>query len=354
MAKTFGCCRKIYNLMLSESDVFYKKTGKLPQLSIEKYFNDYPFLKEVDRSCLYMEKFHLRDAFRYYFDIEGRGYPKFKCYKSFRKSYTVKNFKGNIKVMPNRLLLPDIGIIKAKVYKALPENAFLISATVSVEADGKYYAAILFKFEKEIVKIPVSQKKVIGLDYKSNGLYMSSNGKSPSEFERYFRKNEKKIVKAQRKLTHKIIGSKNYQKQQRKIAKIYKKISNQRDYHLHRISYLMATVCDAVCIEDISMKQISMKGSHLGKSTGDNSYQKFQAMLNYKLNERGKYLVKVGKYFPSTQICSKCGEKHKLELIERTFKCSCGLSIDRDFNAALNIQKEGIRLLKESCVTFID
>ena len=90
LAKTFGCCRKIYNLMLSETNDFYKKTGKLPQLTIEKYFTDHPYLMEVDRSALYCEKFHLADAFRYYFNIEGRGYPKFKSYKSFRKSIRPK------------------------------------------------------------------------------------------------------------------------------------------------------------------------------------------------------------------------------------------------------------------------
>ncbi len=354
LAKTFGCCRKIYNLMLSETNEFYKKRGKLPQLSVEKYFTDHPYLMEVDRSALYCEKFHLCDAFRYYFNIEGRGYPKFKSYKSFRKSYTTKSYRENIKVMDKGILLPYIGLVKAKIYKQLPDKAYLNSATVSVEADGKYYASILFKYEKPIASIPVSRSKIIGLDYKSDGLYMSSNGRMPKDFEKYFRKNEKKIVKAQRKLTHKVIGSKNYQKQQQAVAKIYKKISNQRNYYLHRLSTMMAKACDAVCIEDISLKEISVKGSRLGKSTMDNSYQKFQAMLNYKLAEKGKQLIRVGKYFPSTQICSRCGRRHRLKLSERKFICPCGVSMDRDFNAAINIKEEGTHIMEKGGVRFID
>ena len=176
---------------------------------------------------------------------------------------------------------------------------------------------------------------------------MDSNGNKALGFNKIYRQYEKKLAKAQRKLKNKDISSKNYHKQILKINKIHSKIKNKRLDYLHKLSAEIANLYDVVCIENLNMKSLSNKGFKNGKATLDNGYGMFTTMLAYKLNERGKYLVKIDKWYPSSQICSNCGNRQKLTLDQRTYHCpKCGKSIDRDLNAAINIRNEGIRLLQ--------
>ncbi len=163
----------------------------------------------------------------------------------------------------------------------------------------------------------------------------------------YFRLSEKKLAHAQRKLKHKTRGSRNYKKQQRRIAAIYKKISDQRKDFLHKESARIANRYDAVCVESLNMRAMSNKGFGNGKATLDNGNGIFLHMLEYKLADRGKYLVRVDKWFKSSQICHCCGAVHPemKSLSVRAMMCDCGSIIDRDYNAALNIRKEGLRML---------
>lgn len=140
---------------------------------------------------------------------------------------------------------------------------------------------------------------------------------------------------------------KNIIKQRLKVARIHKHISNQRLDFLHKQSAEIANQYSCVCVEDLDMKALTNKGFGNGKATMDNGYGMFLKMLDYKLRDRGKYLVKVDKWYPSSQICSQCGNQHKLMLSEKTYHCDkCSLSIDRDYNAAVNIRNEGYRLLQ--------
>lgn len=194
----------------------------------------------------------------------------------------------------------------------------------------------------------------IGLDYASDGLYVDSNGNVGSNH-KYYRENHDKLAKEQRKLSR-MKGSKkhevksnNYIKQLRKVNKIYRHIANQRLDNLHNISTEIANQYDVVCVESLNMRAMSNKGFGNGKATMDNGYGMFLNMLEYKLADRGKYFVKVDKWFPSSQICHCCGMLHPemKDLAIRTMKCDCGLTISRDRNAAINILQEGLRLLTE-------
>jgi putative transposase len=143
--------------------------------------------------------------------------------------------------------------------------------------------------------------------------------------------------------------SNNYLKQLKKVNKIHKHISNQRLDNLHQKSTEIANQYDIVCVETLNMRAMSNKGFGNGKATLDNGYGMFLNMLAYKLSDRGKYLIKVDKWFPSSQICSCCSNRHPMSLSDRVYRCECcGLTIDRDVNAAINIKNEGLRLLKES------
>lgn len=342
--KTFGCCRKIWNLMLEDKINYYKETKKSLQTTPAKYKKEYEYLKEVDSLALANVQLNLQKAYKNFFRDKKIGFPKYKSSKKSKKTYTTNNQKGAIQILDNKIKLPKMGKIKAKIHRKAEEFWIIKSATISQEKDGTYYVNILYEYEKEIIEGEIINK-VIGLDYKSDGLYTDSNGKTCGS-PKYYRKSEKKLAKLQRKLSKKEKDSKNREKARIKVARLQKHISNQRLDFLHKESTRIANLYEVVCVESLDMKAISNKGFKNGKATLDNGYGLFQTMLEYKLQDRGKYFVKVDKWYASSQICSKCGNKHKLNLNERTYICECGNKLDRDINAAINIKNEGLRLLK--------
>lgn len=357
-AKTFGCCRKVYNLMLSDKIEGYKTTGKFPAVTPARYKKDYPYLKEVDSLALANKQMDLQEAFRNRFSKsrkKANGFPKFKSAKHSRKSYTTNNQKGTVAIMDDKYIkLPKIGKVKAVIHRSPDDNWMIKSATVSQESDGKYYISILFEFDN-IVNIYVADKNnAIGLDYASDGLYVDNNGNVGTNH-KYYRKSHDKLAKAQRRLSR-MQGSKkhegksnNYIKQLRKVNRIHRHIANQRLDNLHKISAEIANQYDVVCVESLNMRSMSNKGFGNGKATMDNGYGMFLSMLEYKLSDRNKHLIKVDKWFPSSQICHCCGILHPemKDLSIRTMKCDCGLTISRDQNAAINILQEGLRMLTE-------
>ena len=359
-AKTFGCCRKVYNLMLSDKIESYKSTGKFVTVTPAKYKKDYPYLREVDSLALANKQMDLQEAFRNCFSKsrkKNNGFPKFKSAKHTRKSYTTNNQKGTVAITNNSIRLPKIGHVKAIIHRKPDDNWSIKSATVTQESDGKFYISVLFEIADTINTYVADTTNAIGLDYASDGLYVDNNGNVGTNH-KYYHESHDKLAKAQRRLSrmqgarkHEI-KSKNYIKQLRKLNKIHRHISNQRLDNLHQISTKIANLYDVVCVESLNMKSMSNKGFGNGKATLDNGYGMFLSMLEYKLSERNKYLVKVDKWFPSSQICHCCGEIHPemKNLTIRTMKCDCGLTISRDQNAAINILREGLRILNESFV----
>ena len=335
-----------------------KATGKFPIVTPAKYKNDYPYLREVDSLALANKQMDLQEAFRNTFSKSRKkknGFPKFKSAKHSRKSYTTNNQKGTVAIIDNKCIkLPKIGKVKAVIHRVPDDSWTIKSATVSQESDGKYYISVLFEFENIVNPYVADKTNAIGLDYASDGLYVDSNGNTGTNH-KYYRESHEKLAKAQRKLSR-MQGSKkhevksnNYIKQLRKVNKIHRHIANQRLDNLHKISTKIANSYDVVCVESLDMKAMSNHGFGNGKATLDNGYGMFLSMLEYKLSERNKYLVKVDKWFPSSQICHCCGKIHPemKNLAIRKMTCDCGLTISRDQNAAINILKEGLRLLTE-------
>ena len=355
-AKTFGCCRKVYNLMLSDKIESYKETGKFVSVTPAKYKEEYPYLKEVDSLALANVQLNLQAAFRNTFDKslkKKNGFPKFKSSKHSKKSYTTNNQKGTVSILGNMIKLPKIGKVKAEIHRQPEENWVIKSATISLESDGKYYASVLFQFDEFKSNYVPDIENAIGLDYASEGLYVDDQGNKGSNH-KYYRESHEKLAKAQRKLSRKI-GSKkteekssNYLKQLKKVSRIHSHIANQRKDNLHKLSTEIANQYDVVCVESLNMRSMSNKGFGNGKATLDNGYGMFLNMLKYKLAERNKYFVKVDKWFPSSQVCHNCGTLHPemKDIGQRMMKCDCGLEMSRDQNAAINIKKEGLRILK--------
>ena len=357
-AKTFGCCRKVYNLMLSDKIKGYQETGKFPALTPAMYKKDYPYLKEVDSLALANKQLDLQSAFRNRFDKKRKkrcGFPHFKSAKKSRKSYTTNNQNGTVFIKGSHIRIPKAGFVKAVIHR-LPEADWIIkSATVSQNPDGSYYISVLFTYDAPVVNHVIDTANAIGFDYASDGLYVDSNGHKGSNH-KFYRESHAKLAKEQRRLSRRVGSGKNetksnnYMKQQRKVNKIHRHIANQRLDHLHKLSTEIANQYDIVCVENLNMKALANKKFKNGKATMDNGYGMFINMLSYKMSDRGKYLIKVDKWFPSSQICYDCGMRHPemKDLKIRVMNCSCGNHKNRDWNAALNILREGLRLFEQT------
>ena len=295
--------------MLADKMEHCKKEKKMLRNTPASYKKEYPWLKEVDSLALANVQMHLESAFHKFFREPSAGFPRPKSKKSSRKSYTTNVVNGNI---------------------------FL---------EGKYFASLLFCCENQTAEKRPAEK-FIGIDFAMQGMCVFSTGKR-AEYPMFYRNTEKKLAREQRKLSRCQKGSQNYKKQKKRVALCHEKIRNQRKDFQHKLSASLAESFDAVCVEDLNLKGMA-GGLHLGKGVHDNGYGLFLSMLEYKLEERGKYLIKVDRYFASSKICSVCGKKkEELSLADRIYYCECGNRMDRDVNAAVNIMNEGKRIFAE-------
>lgn len=353
--KTFGCVRFVYNQMLTVQEERYKNNeSHLSKFEMNYYCNnvlkiEHLWLKEVDKFALTNAIYHLEDGYQRMFKHLGK-HPKYKNKHTAKRSYTTNFTNNNISIGDNYVKLPKVGKVKAKI--SLDVSLLKIkSATITQNRDDSYQVSILVEYDEVPITVGVAtEDNTIGLDYKSDGLYVDSNG-DIADMPHYYRKSAHQLAKRQRKLKNKVVGSNNYYKQQKKVAKIHRHIANQRKDYLHQKSTEIVNQYDFVCVEDLNMKAMSNKGFSNGKATMDNGYGMFLVFLDYKLQERGGKLVKVDKYYPSSQLCSCCGFQNAelKNLFIREWICpNCGTYHDRDRNAALNIKTEGLRLLGAS------
>lgn len=351
-SKCFGCSRFIWNKMLADKEEYYKQNGKTLNVTPAKYKEEYPFLKEVDPLALANVQLDLKKAYSAWLNGNA-GKPRFKSKKKCRASCTTNNQKDTVAVKEDHIRLPKVGLVKARIHRPVPEGATLKSATVSRPASGRYYCSVLFEIrEKE--KSPrgaVEKYRVIGLDYSSPHFYVDQDGHACDE-PHWLTQKEKKLARLSRQLSRKKKGSSNCSRARKKLAIHHEQIASSREDFCHQLSRKTANSCDAVIVEDLSMK--AMAGSlHLGKATNDNGFGMFRRFLKYKLEEQGKYMVTVDRYYASTQTCSVCGTKNPetKDLKVRKWTCPvCGTVHDRDRNSAVNLKQEGIRILEEKNV----
>ena len=341
-AKTFGCVRFIYNKMLGDKIEYYGKTKEKLKNTPAMYKNEFEWLKEVDSLALANAQLNLETAYNNFVRSPKVGFPKFKSKKRNRNSYTTNRIKTNIRLENGYLILPKVKAVKIKQHRQIPQDYKLKSVTVSLTPSGKYYASILFEYEKQ-----VEQKELnnfVGLDFSMKELYVASDNSSAC-YPRFYRQAQEKLAREQRKLSKMQKGSNNRNKQRIIVAKLHEKVANQRKDFLHKLSRQITNAYDCVCIEDLNMKGMS-QALNFGKSVSDNGWGMFTIFLNYKLEEQGKRLIKIDKWFPSSKMCSHCGNvKDTLRLSERQYTCEhCGTQLNRDYNASINIKNEGMRI----------
>ena len=360
--KTFGCSRFIWNQMLADKIAYYKETGQTLKNTPAQYKKEFPWLKEVDSLALANVQLNLQKAYQSFFKNKNHfGFPNFKSKnKMTHQSYRTNNKQGvgtiRLSDNNNQIKLPKIGWIKVKAHRKL--KGVIKSATISKTSTGKYFVSILCEIKIEVeenIKTFPKTNSNIGIDLGLDYFAILSSGEK-IENPRFLISASKKLAKEQKVLSSRALVAKqlgrslndcsNYQKQRLKVARLHEKISNQRRDFLHQLSTHLIKNHDRICMEDLASKNL-MRNHHLARAIGDVSWFEFRRMLEYKSEWYGKQIIKISRWFPSSQICSNCkmnSGKKPLHVREWTCK-NCETHHDRDLNASLNILHEGLKLL---------
>lgn len=336
---TFQCCTFVYNAYILDCINKGFRNVMAKQI-LDEYRSKNKNLTMADPSALMNVLFKLQD--------KGESAKLLKTKKKSVHYYTTSNLykRGAIFVNEDTISIPYLGIVKANIYRKVPENVRILNASIQKDMTNTYYCYIAFCYgiEEDDKKLDINN--IIALDYSSPYFYIDSNG-NKSNMQHFYRDSEKRISELQRKLSKCEKNSKNYFKTKHKLAKINKHVANQRHDFLHKLSTELANKYDYICVEDLDMQKISQHYK-LAKNTYDNSYATFIEMLNYKLEVQNKKLIKIYKYYPSSKRCNICGNiNENLSLADRTWVCpKCNSLLDRDVNAARNILDEGINQIK--------
>lgn len=343
IANIFGQCRFVYNLGLETKMAAY--TGNKVNIDCFKLCNqvtelkntDCPWLKESPAQALQASLRNLDNAYTNFF--KGKGFPKFKSKKG-KQSFSLPQYvvlsKDNKQIRIAKLKWVDIDLHRTF-------NGIIKTVTVSKTVTNKYFVSILIDTKTESPKKkPITETTSVGLDLGIKDFCITSDGKK-FENKDFLKSKLKQLRVAQRSLSRKKKGSSHYKKQKMIVALLHEKVRNQRLDYLHKISKYLIDNYDTICLEDLAVSNM-VKNHHLARAISDTGWKMFRTMLEYKSEWYGKNISIIGRFEPSSKLCSNCGKINKeLTLADREWKCFCGVLHDRDINAANNIKNFGLR-----------
>lgn len=373
-SRCFGTARWVYNHCLDKSNEIYKLTSKTSSredmssfLTEWKRQEETKWLNEIDSTIQQSAVKDLSDAFQHFYErcsdpsVKQKGFPKFKKKNKGRRSFRSMNNHNSIRLEDGFLRLPKVGLVKIKLHRQV--SGRILNATVAQEPDGKYYVSLCC----EGAEIPTKEHtyKEVGIDLNTDDFAVFSDGKKIPAMHALVL-HQKKLRKLQRQLSRKPIGSKNWYKAKKKLAREHAKIANIRRDFLQKLSTSVINEYDYVFIEDLDVKSMlsekpegfskEWQKSH-ARNIMDASWREFRMMLEYKAGMYNKTVMTVSQYYPSSQLCHCCGYKNPAikNMKVRKYTCpKCGTHLDRDVNAAINICTEGMRLLKNKVLLIND
>lgn len=338
-----GARRFIYNWALNRRKSYYAEHGtgiSAKQLSSEltalKNQQDTLWLKDVDSQMLQQALRDLDRAFRAFFEGRSR-FPRFRSKKDGHFTFRIPQ---RVKVKSGRVYVPKIGWVRIRQSREVEGNTK--SATFKRDATGNWYVSLTTEFEMPDVDPPAPTNPV-GVDLGLKDLFvLSDGGRVPAP--KFARKAARKLRKAQKSVSRKKPGSRRREKAKRRLARVHRKVSNQRSDFLHKLTTSLTRKYDCICVEDLNNKALAK--TKLSRSVLDAAFGEFVRQVEYKAAWSFKRSIRVGRFFPSTKTCSECGMVNPdLTLSDRTWFCGCGAQHDRDLNAAKNILAEGMRLV---------
>lgn len=373
--KSLGTSRFFYNYRLNEQIEFYKNEIEPikdnEKLKKEKYKSFKPttkkqfkekfdFAKECSDDCLNSTERNLQSAFNNFFKSLNKsrkgkiGFPKFRSKKQHNDSYTECHVKKNAFDFHNRKInISKCTPIYFKHREKLPKwynekTCELKSITISKNSVGEYWVSLLFELPSFYANPkPINENQAIGLDWSPSEFYIDSECHSAKDYgyEPQKQKHHKQLVKLQRRLAKKTKGSVNYEKARIKVAKLEKHIADSRKWWIENESLRLTKNYSTIGIEDLNLQGIA-KFLRNAKNVNDCGYGIFVNRLIQKGEELGTSVIKVDRYFPSSQLCHCCGyQNHNLKLSDRTWICpSCGEHHIRDYNASINLKNEALNI----------
>ena len=347
-AQGCGACRWVYNRALAERKRVWEEEQRSIRLydqhhdlALLKSMPETAWLKEVHSQILQQALHDLDDAYQYFFrrikNKETPGYPKFRRkgeHDSFR-------YPQGVKVKEDFVYLPKIGWVRFR--KSREIEGVIKQTTVKCEA-GHWY--VIFSCEVEIPtpKIIEETPRCVGVDLglKSFAVFAGEEGIKEVGNPRFLKKGLSRLRYLSRQLSKKIKCSKNRSRAKRALSHCHRSIRNKRNDFLQKLSTKLVKSHDKIVVESLNVKKLLMSSSvSMARSISDVGWRQFLQMVKYKCEHLGKILVEVGQFFPSSQLCSSCGRRHPMALSDRTYNCQCGLSMDRDHNAALVLRAAG-------------
>ncbi len=340
-SKQFGMCRFIYNWGLNiQLEEYAKNKTKIHKYELQKRITqlkkdeNFSWLNESNSQSLNAEIEHLESAYKNFFSAK-KGFPKFKSKHNNHKSFTIPQ---NTYIEENKLYIPKVKTaIKIKLHR--PIIGEIKTCTISKTPTGKYYISINIRVDKEFPeKKAIDESQAIGLDLGIKTFATLSDGLQ-IENPKFLKKSLKKLKRLQRQHSKKKKGSNNREKSRLKLAKLYEKVTNQREDFLHKTTKFLVDNYDTICLETLKASNM-MKNHKLAQALSDISIGKFNQFIEYKSNLYGNNILRCGQFEPSSKMCS-CGViNNELTLNQRTWTCnSCGTTHDRDILAANNIKK---------------